>query len=213
MSVRFAETGRLPFSVLVVLLLMVSLASWQWVFHKMLDKNYLLTCLDFGPTVLIFNALITAIWDGFNKNRNLISPNPLLFISAWLATAAGICLSFSNATRIPSLAKGDDVSSQWELGMEGIFSAFIFLVVLVVLFAWLLFAMPFLYFVFLFAASPIRQSLRSIDAGSFTKYPILSILNKATLKTEYFSLNEKPVASAFAISSFCILVMKMSVTA
>jgi len=208
MNLSFYKKGRLHYSILALLFLAMLLVLWQWVFRKALDQNYISWCLAFGSTVLILNALITAIWSGFNDDRGLISSNPLLFIASWSFVAAGISLSFYNAVRIP-LTIGEDAPPKWYRMIESVLTSIVFLVVLVVLCAWLLYAVPFLYFVFLLSASPVRQSLRSKEAGPFTKYREAVLQEEGTQKREFFNFNEKPVASAFALGSLVIWAIKL----
>jgi hypothetical protein len=77
----------------------------------------------------------------------------------------------------------------------------------------MLYAVPFLYFVFLLSASPVRQSLELKEGGPFTKCRGTVLVEEGTDRTEYFDFNDKPVPSAFALGALLMWGIKLVVLA
>jgi len=205
MNLGFYKKGKLHYSILYLLFFIGLGVLWQWLFRIAFHENYVRRCLEFGPSALIFNALITAIWSDFDNDTDLVSANPLIFVGAWLFVGARISISFANASR-RIFSVREEPPAKWEY----ISCRIVFYVLLVLIYIWLLCAMPFLYFVFLLSASPVRLSLAVKDAG--TSYdPELVLQEVGSEKEQHASFSEKPVASAFALGSLMTLALSLLV--
>jgi hypothetical protein len=209
MNLSFSRKGKLHYAILYLLFFIGLGLLWQWLFRIAFKVNYVQQCLDLGPSLFIFNALLAAIWSDFVDDADLISPNPPTFAAAWLFVAARISIAFANATRRAFFLR-EDAPPKWDRLREGITCNIVLYVVLGLICVWLLFAIPFLYFVFLVSASPVRLSLQARDAVVVSD-PELVLGEEGTQKEDRASFSEKPVASAFALSSLMFLALKLIV--
>ena len=212
MDLAFYKKGELHYSIGFFLLFILILALWQWMFAKTLNVNYLSKCIKLGPLVLIFNAIIAAIWSGFNHDRGLISANPKGFIQAWFAAGARIALAFSNVTRRPQYIF-EEGPPKLDIKRENLFCNIVFTIVAIIIIPWIIIVSPFLYFVFFISASPVRLALRIKDAKHTRHGPVMLKSNKSNKDeeakdNEYITFDENPVASAFALSSLILLVAR-----
>ncbi len=207
MNLAFYRKGKLHYSILYLLAFIGLGLLWQYVFRIAFHQNYVRLCLAFGPSVLIFNALITAIWSDFNDDTDLVSANPTVFVGAWLFVGATISIAFANAARRPYFL-GEDAPAKWDQVRENISHIIVFYILLVLVYVWLLCAMPFLYFVFLLSASPVRMALAVKGAG-LTYHPELVLKENGTEKERHASFSEKPVTSAFALGSLMTLAISL----
>jgi hypothetical protein len=199
---QLSPVRKLVYALMTLLALGALFIVWESIFRATMQRSYLFWCLEYGPTVLILNALVAALWREFNENDGLVSANPNSFLANWLYVIAGISLSFANATRqpIPSRSNvyqrvADATNSLLTLPMVAVVSA--------VTVAWALLALPFLYFLFLISAAPIRLAIGVRISGDSTRHPELAL-------TAYrFDLAAKPTAAAFALGSLVVWVFKL----
>jgi hypothetical protein len=207
MNLAFSKKGRLRYSIISLFLLIIILYFWQWLFQKRFNQNYILLCFDYGPSLLIFNAIITSIWSEFNEDRDLISANPLEFLASWLYVMSRIFTAFANSSRRP-LLKDEYDQPKWDGLRDSISNFMVMIVVAILAIIWVFAAIPFIYFVFLISASPVRMALWQKDAV-FTKHPEIGFKNRVTGNIEPINFIKKPVASAFALSSLVMLTIKL----
>jgi hypothetical protein len=120
-------------------------------------------------------------------------------------------IPFINSTRGPVVLLRREAPPRWWLLLESLLAIPISFFVAILVFAWLLVAVPFLYFVFLVSASPVRQSLRARDAVA-TRHGETVLQSRADGTIEHITFDEKPVACAFALSALAVWMARLALS-
>lgn len=147
--------------------------NWS-LFHYLLKSSYIDWYITKGPLISIAASLFAVVWKDLNKNGNLISANPTIFLGANLnlvgthAQVIGYILKNSgDRLRTPkplkssnSLAVYKEILARIAEIFDGFATLFVTLLILLALVVWFFAMVPLQYFIILIAGAPARLALK-----------------------------------------------------